>query len=112
MYGFTRYVTKGTELEGVPLSQGSRTILLYGSANRDERKYSNAETFDVRRNPVDHLAFGYGVHACAGGGLVRLEGQCLLNSLARRVKRFEIGQPVRHLNNAVRSLESLPVSVS
>jgi cytochrome P450 len=112
VYAFTRYVTKDSELMGVPIPQGSRVILLYGAANRDERKYPDPERFDVRRNPVDHLAFGYGVHACAGQGLARLEAHCLLNSLLRRVERFEIGKPVRHLNNAVRGLEELPVTIS
>ena len=112
VYAFTRYVTKDTELEGVKVPMGSRTILLYGAANRDESKYPEAEKFDVRRNPVDNLAFGYGVHACAGQGLARLEAHCLLSALVRRVRHFDIGKPERHLNNAVRGLERLPVTIS
>lgn len=112
VYAFTRYVTKDTELDGVALKEGARTILLYGAANRDESKYADPDKFDVKRNPVDHLAFGYGVHACAGQGLARLEAHCVLTALAKRVKRFEIGKPVQHLNNAVRGLESLPVMLT
>ena len=77
--------------------------------NRDPRHYERAEEFLIERNPVDHLSFGYGVHACAGQGLAKLEAHAVLNSLVRRVKSFRIGEAKRKINNSSRPLESVPV---
>jgi cytochrome P450 len=101
---------KETVVDGTPLAAGSRVILLFGSGNRDDRHYDDPDRFDARRNPVDHLSFGYGTHSCGGQALAKLEAHAIVNALARRVRRFEIGEPVRHLNNVVRGLESVPVT--
>ena len=109
---FGRLVTREHEIDGVTLPEGAQVLLMYGSANRDERRWEDPERFDVSRNPVEHLAFGHGVHKCAGQGLARMEFAAVFNQLARKVSRFEIdGEPQRHLNNVVRGLSSLPVSV-
>ncbi len=108
---FTRYVAQDHEIEGVKLPKASRALLLYASANRDERKWQEPERFDIRRKVADHLGFGYGVHSCAGMHLARLEIQSLLNALAKRVKRFEIISCERKIVNGLRSLKSLHVSV-
>lgn len=108
---FGRLVAREHEVDGVTLPEGSQVLLMYGSANRDERKWEDPERFDVGRNPVDHLAFGHGVHKCAGQGLARMEFAAVFGHLARTVRRFEIeGEPERHLNNVVRGLSRLPVS--
>lgn len=109
---FARVTTADVTLEDVTIPAGDRVLMLYASANRDERKWNSPGTFDVRRNPVDQVAFGYGVHACAGQGLARLEAHAILSSLARRVATFTVGKPVRRLNNRVRGLGSLPTTVS
>jgi cytochrome P450 len=107
---FCRAVTAPTSVDGVDLDAGERVMLLFASANRDERKYPAADRYDVTRNPLDHVAFGGGIHGCAGQGLARIEGPAILGALVRRVERLELaGPPVRHLNNAVRGLERLPV---
>ncbi len=108
---FGRLVTREHEVDGVTLPAGSQVLLMFGSANRDERKWADPEHFDVSRNPVDHLAFGNGVHKCAGQGLARVEFAAVLHHLARRVQRFEAEKPERRLNNVVRGLSSLQVSV-
>ena len=109
--GFSRYVAQDTEIEGVRLPQGSRAVVLYGSANRDERKWGDPDRFDVRRKVADHLGFGHGVHTCAGMHLARLEMAAIIGALAKRVKRFELGAERRAINNVLRGLESLPVTV-
>jgi len=76
--------------------------MLYGSGNRDERHYPDPDRFDASRNPTDHLTFGYGTHGCAGQALAKIEAHAVLRALASRVRRFEVGEPVRHLNNTVR----------
>lgn len=108
---FSRVTTKEADVDGVTLPEGARVMMLFASANRDERKWDNPEIFDVTRNPVDHLAFGYGIHGCAGQGLARLEAISILDSLAERVKRFEISEPVMRLNSRIRGFASLKTKV-
>jgi len=90
----------------------SNVVLIYASGNHDDRKFPEPARFDVTRNPLDHLTFGYGLHGCAGQALARLEAHAIFRALAKRVTRFEAGMPVRRLNNVVRGLEHLPVTVS
>ena len=108
---FTRVTTTTTELGGVELPEGARVVVLYASANRDERRWPRPDEFDITREAAGHVAFGYGVHACAGMGLARLEGAVILAALAERVERIELGEPVRKLNNLIRAFGSLPVTV-
>ncbi|MBU3067768.1 cytochrome P450 [Nocardia sp. NEAU-G5] len=98
--------------EDVTVPAGARLAVLYGSGNRDERKWSDADRFDVQRSNIDHLAFGYGLHGCAGQALAVLEGEAILRALLAKVARIEAGTPVRHFNNVLRGLESLPVTVT
>lgn len=109
--GFTRYLLQDHEIDGVLLPKGSRALILYASANRDERKWDDPERFDIRRKTADHVGFGMGIHSCAGMNLAKLEIECLLNALLPRVRRFEAGEPVRAMNNSLRGLSSLPVTV-
>ncbi|MBH5398209.1 cytochrome P450 [Bradyrhizobium sp. CNPSo 4010] len=109
--GFTRYLTADATIADLTLPRGSRLLLLYASANRDERKWQDPECFDVTRRANDHLGFGNGTHMCAGLHLARLEMTALLEALMKRVACFEIGEPVLALNNVLRGLASLPVRV-
>lgn len=110
--GFWRLTTTDTEVDGVPVPAGSRVMLHWAAANRDPRHYADPATFDIRRNPLDHLAFGYGVHGCAGQGLARLEVSVLLDALLARVERFGLtGEVLRRGNPIVRSLKSVPLTV-
>ncbi|MFH5823398.1 cytochrome P450 [Georgenia sp. AZ-5] len=109
VHAFGRLVKEDVEVDGTLIPAGSQVAILFGSGNRDPRHYENPDAFDVRRNPVDHLSFGYGVHGCAGQGLARLQAFAVLEALTRRVRRFAVGQPERHLSNMTRSLDKLPV---
>jgi cytochrome P450 len=111
LQSFSRLATSDYDVEGISIPAGSRVVVLFASANRDERKWEHADTFDVTRNTSGHLGFGYGVHLCAGASLARLEGQAILGALARRVERFELGKSTRKLNNVIRSLRTLVVTV-
>lgn len=109
---FGRRVTQDTELGGVALPAGAKVVVLYASANRDERHWDSPEDFDVtRRNAVGQLGFGFGEHNCAGQGLARMEAEAVLAALARTVERFELGTPERALNNLIRAFGALPVTV-
>ena len=109
--GFTRHVTQDCAIGGTPIPAGARVLVLYASANRDERKWSDPERFDVTRDVRDHVGFGFGIHVCVGMHLARLEMTALLTALARRVTRIEAGPPVWTVNNVLHGLDSLPVSV-
>lgn len=110
---FTRFVTEDTAIAGVPIPQGARVMVMYASANRDERKFADPDRFDVTRDVHDHLGFGSGVHMCMGMHLARLEIVSLLQSLARRVSTIALdGAPVVAMNNTIRAYASLPVVVT
>ncbi|EME22622.1 cytochrome P450 [Rhodococcus triatomae] len=108
--GFSRVAAHDTKVDGVTIPSGSRVLLLFGSANRDERKWDRADEFDVTRANSDHLALGYGVHGCAGQGLARLEFSALMTRLAEIVTRFEpAGEPRILINNTTRAYAELPI---
>ncbi len=102
--GFTRVSTRDQDYDGVLLPRGARTMVLFASANRDERKWPDAERFDIARRPSDHLGFGYGVHSCVGMHLARLEIQSLLESILRKVRRIEVRRTEPRINNILRGL--------
>jgi cytochrome P450 len=106
---FTRYVASDCRVGDVTLPAGSRALIMFASANRDERKWDDPEHFDVRRNAADHVAFGFGAHACAGMHLARLELEALFGALARQVRRFELIAAEPSLNNCLRGFKRLDV---
>ena len=75
-------------------------------------QYADADRFDVRRRPGDHLGFGAGPHACVGMNLARIEMLALFTALAKRVRRFTILEEERVLNNVLRGYKTLRVSVA
>lgn len=110
---FFRTVSRDTVLSGVPLKEGSKVLMLLASANRDPRHWENPDDFDITRRTGGHVGFGFGIHACLGQMLARIEGECLLSAVARLVDRIElIGEPRIQLNNTLRGLEHLPLHLT
>jgi cytochrome P450 len=110
--GYTRMLTREHDINGTTLPAGARVFLLLGAANRDERRWDEPDTFDIRRpDAKHHIGFGHGVHSCIGQGLVRLEATALFTALAKRVRRIEVGAPAWRVNNVVRGLTSLPAAL-
>lgn len=107
--GFTRSVRRECEVDGTTLREGDRVLVLYASANRDERRWEHAELFDVRRDVRDHLGFGFGVHVCVGMHLAKLEISALLGAMLRRVAVIEVGEPRWQLNNVIHGIAQMPV---
>lgn len=107
---FGRRTTTDVELGGTIIPAGSQVALCYGSANMDPRKYENPEVFDITRNAVDHIGFGYGIHSCAGQGLAKLEIHGLLTAWASQVESYEIGATVPRLNNFTRPYEAIEIT--
>ncbi len=107
---FFRTTTCETALGGVPVGEGEKVLMFLGAANRDPRRWERPDEYDITRRTVGHVGFGSGIHACVGMALARLEGECVLAALARRVARIEVtGEPRRRYNNTLRGLASLPV---
>lgn len=110
---FTRVATKDVDQDGVAIPRGSRLLISYGGANRDERHFPDPTRFDVTRKAMDHVAFSFGNHACVGQNLARMEGHAILKALAARVKSFHLaGEPELALNNAGRGFAHIPVTVT
>jgi cytochrome P450 len=109
IHAWGRLVTTDVEFDGVTVPAGSQVAILLGAGNRDPRHYEDPDAFLVKRNPVDHLSFGYGPHGCAGQGLARLEAHAVIEALVSRVHRLVVGEEVRVPSNITRSIERLPV---
>jgi cytochrome P450 len=99
---FTRFAESDYEAGDISIPKGDRVLILYGSANRDERRYREPDRFDVSRDARDHVAFGHGVHRCAGGYLAQLEMESLLRALVARVRRIEVGHATPLMSNVLR----------
>ena len=100
------------EVAGTHIPANEKVLLFLGSANRDPRKWSNPENFDIQRNASGHVGFGMGVHRCVGQTVSRVEAEIVLKALVQRVERIELAsQPRRKPNNTMRTWSSLPVTV-
>ena len=108
---FSRTATCDAEIGGTQIPKDERVMIFFGAANRDPRRWDDPDRFDITRKASGHLAFGLGIHGCVGKPVARIEGEAVLGALARKVGRVELdSEPSRHLNNTVRSFESLPVA--
>jgi cytochrome P450 len=108
-----RYVAHDVEYHGQPVPEGSVMLLLNGSANRDERRWRDPDRFDIHRESMQHLAFGYGIHFCLGAALARLEGRVALDEVLQRFPEWEVDwdEAVQARTSTVRGWEQLPVVI-
>jgi cytochrome P450 len=106
-----RYVARDTEYYGATVPAGSAMLFLVGAANRDERRWSDGDRFDIHRKVGQHLTFGYGVHFCLGASLARLEGRIALDEFLKRFPEWEVDYGGAKLapTSTVRGWETLPV---
>ena len=109
-----RVVTEDVELHGQVVPAGSAMLALNASANRDERKFENGESFDINRKLDHHLAFGFGIHFCLGAALARLEGRVALDEVLNRFPTWEVDwdNAVQARTSTVRGWDHMPVFVS
>jgi cytochrome P450 len=107
-----RALTHDVELHGERLEAGTKVLLLFGSANRDERRWGpDADHFDLRRDTSGHFAFGHGIHHCLGAALARLEARVALEELLPVLGEYqvEVGGAARVHSGNVRGFASLPL---
>jgi cytochrome P450 len=110
---FFRTTTRATELGGVALPADAKVLLFFSAANRDPRRWENPDAYDITRRVSGHVGFGGGSHMCVGQFVARLEGEVLLETLARKVDGLRrTGPAVRLHNNSLRGLEHLPLAVT
>ncbi len=111
---FRRTVTEDTEMRDITMKRGDKVVILYGSANRDEEVFENANTFDVGRNPNPHMAFGGGgPHLCLGMHVARLEIDALFRQLLTRMPSLRpSGKPEYMASNFIAGVHSMPVQWS
>jgi cytochrome P450 len=107
--GFTRLAASDYAAGDVTIPAGARVLVLYASANRDERRYADPDRFDIARNPRDHVGWGHGAHSCVGMHLARLEMELVLASLVAQVSRLEADEPSFAYNNVLQGFKRLPM---
>jgi cytochrome P450 len=107
-----RTVTREIELSGVKLVAGNKVTLWYGSANRDDAKFEDPWSFDVRRNPNPHVGFGGGgAHFCLGANLARREITVAFEELHRRIPDIAATEEPARLQSAfIHGIKRLPVA--
>lgn len=108
---FSRVTTQDVVIDGTPIPAGKRLFVSYASANRDERHYSDPDTFNIDRNASDHLSFGYDEHLCLGRNLATLEMTMLLTELVDKVDKLTLISADRHLHNTLRGFARLNISL-
>jgi cytochrome P450 len=105
-----RVTTHVTTVGGVALTVGTFVTLCIGGANRDPEAFSDPDRFDISRTPNRHLAFGAGVHQCAGMNVARLEARIALGQFLERFPRYELAaKPERSKRARFRGFTSMPL---
>jgi len=90
---FRRVLQRDVELHGQTMKAGDFVALCYGSGNRDDRKYPDADRYDVSRRPKGHLGFGGGVHACLGSMIARLATKLVMEEFLAAIPEFGRADP-------------------
>ena len=106
-----REVTADIDFAGCPMRVGDRVLLNFPGANRDPEAFEHADTVMIDREQNRHLAFGVGIHRCAGSNLARMELRVAIEAWLSRIPEFELADPsqVTWAGGQVRGPRSLPV---
>ena len=109
-----RTLMRDVELHGRTMPRGARVLLLTAAANRDERAFVEPDRFDIARQQLVPLGFGYGVHSCLGAAVARLESRVALEEFARRVAHVSVDESRLqrvHMSN-VHGFSGVPFAVA
>jgi len=110
---FRRTATADTEVGGQAIAAGDPLVMFYTSANRDEAVFEDPMSFDITRDPNDHIAFGGGgAHHCLGANLARLELQIIFKELLASTRSItQAGDVERLRSNFINGIKHMPVEV-
>ncbi len=112
-HSFYRTTTRPVEIAGVSMEKTQKLLVLTASANRDAKQWPDADAFDITRKTNGQLGFGFGIHACVGQMLARLELEIILTKLAAVAGSLELtDEPEQHFNNTVRGYRRIPIRVT
>ncbi len=112
IHNMCRVAADDAVVNGVTIPKGNQVVLMYSSANRDEKYFVDGEALDVTRSPNNHISFGFGTHFCLGASLARLEIRVFFEELLRRTRGWKLvpgTEPVGMANAFVHGLESAHV---
>ena len=108
-----RITTRNVEVGGVALPPDSRITVCIGAANRDPAQFPDPDRMRIAREPNRHVAFGFGIHTCAGLSLARLEARVAMSRFLIRFPRYALaGEPIRDGRARFRGFRNLPVRVA
>jgi cholest-4-en-3-one 26-monooxygenase len=109
---FRRTTTMDLELGDQKLQEGDKVIFWHISANRDEKVFTNPDTFDITRTPNNHMAFGGGgPHFCLGANLARMEIMVMFDRLLDRIPDIRLDGKVQRLqSNFINGTKHIPVA--
>nr|WP_211177891.1 cytochrome P450 [Pseudonocardia acidicola] len=107
---FRRTATRDLTLAGQAIRAGDKVVVYHVSAHRDERRFPDPDTFDLAREPNEHLAFGQGPHLCLGAQFARLQMRVFFTEFLTRLPQVEPAGPPRRLtSNFINGIKSLPL---
>ncbi|MFF5989900.1 cytochrome P450 [Prauserella flavalba] len=107
---FRRTATRDVELGGAHIRAGDKVVVYHCSAHFDERVFADPHTFDITREPNDHLAFGDGPHLCLGAHFGRLQLRIFFREFLSRLPMVELdGEPRRLTSNFINGITHLPL---
>ncbi|MGH3565125.1 MAG: cytochrome P450 [Pseudonocardia sp.] len=110
---FRRTATRDLELHGRQIRAGDWVVLCYASGNRDDRAFTEPNSFDVRRTPNNHVGFGGGgAHFCMGHSLAKTQLRAIFGQLLCRVPDLRVGEPVPVVGNFVDAVKSMPCTLN
>ena len=109
--GLARTLTRQVDLHGQRMKAGDTVLMLFGSANRDDQAFPDADHFDIHRSPDRQVAFGRGIHFCLGAALARMEARIALQALLTRHRDWDVDldSAARLRSGPIRGFASLPV---
>jgi cholest-4-en-3-one 26-monooxygenase len=107
---FRRTATQDSELGGAQIRKGDKVTLWYPSANRETAHFADPDTFDIRRQPNEHLSFGYGEHYCLGANLARMQLNTMFELIVTRLPELQLrAKPERLRSNFINGIKRMPV---
>lgn len=109
---FFRTTSRDVSIGGHIIPEGQKVLLFLAAANRDPRKWEDADRFEITRVASGHVGFGFGIHQCLGQMVARMEAEAVTNALLANVGEIRATGPVRRrLNNTLHAIGELPIEL-